>query len=104
MKTLALAAATFGLIATPAFAGPDKSPNTAPSTSVSFAGLNLATPEGQKALDARIDSAARALCQVDRVRTGTRLKSSESRDCYVKARASAKKQVASAIAGQRLGG
>ncbi|MEL6528432.1 MAG: UrcA family protein [Pseudomonadota bacterium] len=100
MKTIALAAAAFSLVATPAFASQEK----APSTSVSFAGLNLATPEGQEALDARIDSAARSLCQIDGIRTGTRLKSSEARKCYAKARASAKKQVASAIEDQRLGG
>ena len=100
MKTLALAAAAIGLMATPALASPDK----APSANVSFAGLDLATPEGQKELDARINSAARSICQIDKIRTGTRLKSSEARECYAKARASAKKQVASAIADQRRGG
>lgn len=100
MKTFALAAATLGLIASPALAGPKE----APTTSVSFAGLDLATPEGQSALDARIDTAARSICRVDQVRTGTRLKSAKSRACYTKARASAKKQVAGAIANQQLGG
>ncbi|WP_298470816.1 UrcA family protein [uncultured Erythrobacter sp.] len=100
MKTIVLAAAALGLVATPAFAGPAKGE----STSVSFAGLDLETAEGQKILQARIDSAARSVCQVDRIRTGTRLKSSEARDCYAKARASAKRQVATAIADQQFGG
>lgn len=100
MKTLAFAAAAIGMVASPAFAGSDK----APTASVSIVGLDLATPEGQKMLDARINAAARNLCHVDRIRTGTRLKSSDSRACYQKARASAKQQVATAIADQRLGG
>ncbi len=100
MKSFAFAAAAIGLVASPAFAGVEK----APTTSVSYADLNLESVEGQKALDARIDSAARKICQVDRVRTGTRLISAESRSCYDKARASAKKQVATAVADQQLGG
>lgn len=100
MKTLALVAAGIGLVASPAFAGVEN----APSTLVTYADLNLASPEGQKALDARIDSAARKICQVDQVRTGTRLISPEARACYAKARASAKQQVASAITNHQLGG
>ena len=100
MKSIILAAAALGMVSTPAFAGPAN----VPSTSVSYDGLDLATVEGQKILDARIDAAARSICRVDDVRTGTRLKSSESRACYAKARASAKKQVASAVAERRLGG
>ena len=100
MKTLAFAAAALGLVATPAFAGVEK----APTTSVAYADLNLGSVEGQKALDSRIDSAARKLCQMDRIRTGTRLISSEAKACYAKARASAKQQVAAAVADQQLGG
>ncbi len=100
MKSIILAAAAIGMVSTPAFAGPA----TAPTTAVSYEGLDLATAEGQKILDARIDSAARSLCRMDEVRTGTRLKSAESRACYAKARASAKKQVASVVAEHQLGG
>ncbi|QUL37254.1 UrcA family protein [Erythrobacter sp. JK5] len=102
MKTLTLAAAAFGVAATavPAIAG--QSPQ--PTTVVSTAGLDLATPEGQKMLDKRVNAAARRICQTDRAPTGSRLRTLESRSCYAKARASAKRQVASAIADQQRGG
>jgi len=100
MKTFALAAAVIGLVATPAFAGPEKGP----STSVSYAGLDLSTTEGQKLLEQRIDIAARRMCQLDQLPTGTRIISSAHRSCYAKAKASAKSQVAIAIADQRRGG
>ena len=100
MKTLFLAAAAVSLTATPAFADI----KAGPTANVSFADLNLASVEGQKALDARIDSTARKICKVDQIRTGTRLTSPKARACYNKARASAKKQVASAIANHQLGG
>ncbi|MEM9500258.1 MAG: UrcA family protein [Pseudomonadota bacterium] len=102
MKTFALAAAAFGLAvtATPAFAGSqDKQ-----SLDVSFAGLDLSTAEGQKALEKRIETAARKLCGVDAVRTGTRMKSQSSVTCYKEAVASAKRQVAAAVADQQRGG
>lgn len=102
MKTFALAAGTFALAftASPAFAGQVEKAEE----DVSFAGLDLDTPEGQKMLDSRIDRAAKIVCGVDAVRTGTRIKSAEARECYDKARASAKRQVASIMEDERLGG
>lgn len=102
MKTFALAAATLGLAvtATPAFAGSQ----TVQSTNVSVAGLDLATPEGQDMLEQRIKAAAREVCGLNQPQTGSRIKSLSARTCYNKARASAKKQVAAAIAEQQRGG
>lgn len=102
MKTLALASAAFGLVftATPAFAGSDGYR----TQEVSFAGLDLATVEGQRMLDQRVERAARAVCGYDELGVGTRIRSNESRECLVKARASAKQQVATIIEDQRRGG
>ncbi|MCK0129721.1 UrcA family protein [Erythrobacter sp. F6033] len=102
MKTFAIATAAIGLAVTavPAFAGP----TDVPVEKVSTAGLDLDTPAGQKMLDQRIDRAARSVCRVNEVRTGSRLKSVEARACVSKARASAKRQITSIIENERLGG
>ena len=100
MKTFALAAATIGLAVTaaPAFA------DDRPTMNVSLKGLDLDTAEGQKMLDTRIDRAAREVCGYDKVRTGTRMRSTAVQDCYEKARASAKQQVAAIVEQRRRGG
>ncbi len=102
MKTYLLAAAALGLAAstTPALAGPDGGS----SMKISTTGLDLATPEGHKMLDQRIERAAKSVCQVNQVRTGTRTKSHAAKQCMTKARASAKRQVAAIIEEQRRGG
>jgi UrcA family protein len=99
MKTplIALAAAASALTALPVAAERN-------SISIAYRDLNLATPEGQAALDHRISKAARAMCGVDELSTGTRLRSGEAIACYREAKAQAKKQVAAAIAAQQLGG
>ncbi len=102
MKTLAIATAAIGLAftASPAIAGPDQPP----TQSVSAAGLDLNTVEGQRMLDQRINRAAREVCQADYVRTGTRIPSTEVRECVAKARASAQRQMAAIAENQRRGG
>ncbi|MEE4205352.1 MAG: UrcA family protein [Erythrobacter sp.] len=102
MKTFTLAAAALGLAIT---AGPvlAAGPDERPTMEVSLAGLDLDTVEGQKMLDKRIDRAARQVCDYDRRRTGTRIRSQESKECYAKAAASARQQVA-AITAKRRGG
>ena len=102
MKNFALATAALGLAvtATPAFAGPVD----VPVAKVSTAGLDLASTEGQEILDQRIKRAAKKVCRVSDVHTGSRLQSAEVRKCYQKARASAKQQVAAIMEDQRLGG
>ncbi len=102
MKTLALATAAIGLAftASPAFAGPED----VPTMSFSTDGIDLNTAEGQRILSQRIDHAAREVCQVDAIRTGTRIRSARARDCVKKARASAMRQVAIITENQRRGG
>lgn len=102
MKTLAIATAAIGLAftASPALAGPDH----LPTQSVSTAGLDLNTAEGQRMLDRRIERAAREVCQIDYGRTGTRIVSREARECVAKANASAQRQLATIAENQRRGG
>ncbi len=69
----------------------------APVVGVKYSDLNLATEAGQAALDARIDRAARDVCGVDEIRTGTRTPSSEARRCYKETKANVHKQVAERI-------
>ncbi|AOL25042.1 UrcA family protein [Erythrobacter litoralis] len=103
MKTFAITAAAIGLAftASPALAAGPAERNT---MNVSLAGIDLDTPEGQEMLDRRIERAARDVCQFDRKRTGTRIQSQAATDCYEKAKASAKQQVAAYVEKQRRGG
>ena len=102
MKNFALATAALGLAitATPALAGDA----TVKSTTVSAAGLDLSTTEGQKMLDRRVEAAAREVCNIETVSTGSRIKSLNARSCYRKAVAGAKRQIATIKSDQRLGG
>ena len=102
MKTFTLAAASLGLAlsAAPALAGDGE----VASHKFSIADLNLETAEGQEVLNKRIDRAAKNVCRVADIRTGTRLKSPEVRACYAKAKAAARAQVAAMQSSQRLGG
>lgn len=102
MKTFAIAAASLGLVmtATPAFAGQDQFH----TQSVSTAGLDLSTAEGQRMLEQRIERAARNVCFANEARTGSRLMSREVRTCLADARASARQQVAVIIEDQQRGG
>lgn len=97
MKTTLIALAVTGAV----LAG---SPAAAEEMSVAYQDLNLATVQGQEALDRRIDSAARKVCGLDETITGTRLRSNAARRCYADAKAAAKKQLAGIVAEQQLGG
>jgi len=79
-------------------------PVLADEKAVSYSDLNLATPEGQKALERRITDALEEVCQTNKIRTGTRVRSSSSRACMVEARANARKQVAAILEQKGLGG
>ena len=102
MKMFAIAAAAVGLAvtATPALAGN----SIVKTVEVTAVGLDLSTPEGQRILDKRVEAAAREVCGVETISTGTRIKSLNERSCYRKALAGAKRQVATAVADQQLGG
>lgn len=102
MKTLAIATAAVGLAftATPAFAQEAE----VRVQQINVAGINLETAEGQRLLEQRVDRAARQVCGFDQARVGTLIRSAESRDCYVKARANARQQVATIVEDQQRGG
>lgn len=101
MKTFAIAAAALGLACTttPALAGDDQRM----SLEVELGDIDLASASGQKLLDQRIEKAARTVCRVTDVETGTRLMNRDARTCLAKARADARQQVA-AITGDRQRG
>lgn len=100
-----LTAAALGaaLIAAPAFAGTAQQ-SGAQSMTIHYADLNLDTVQGQEQLERRIDAAARKVCNVGKHRTGTRIPSASSKKCFVKARQSARSQMAAIINDTRRGG
>ena len=102
MKIFTLAAAAIGLAVTaaPAMAETEQ----VQTTTVSVAGLDLSTVEGQKMLERRIKSAARKVCDAEMQQTGSRIRSAETKACYREALASVQKQVAIAVANQQRGG
>ena len=69
----------------------------AQQTAIVYKDLNLSTSEGQAELDRRIENAARQICGLDDVVTGSRIKSAESRKCYKQALSSARRAMASVI-------
>jgi len=71
--------------------------NNGPALAVSYSDLNLATAEGQVELEKRIDKAARKICRVDAIRTGTHVPNPDARTCYAAAKASTKSQLAVAL-------
>lgn len=97
--TIASAALGLALAATPAAAGTDGE-----SLRIEYRDLNLATSQGQEALDRRIDAAARKYCGADAKRTGTRIPSGKAKSCVAQVRSAAHQQVAALIEEQRLGG
>ena len=79
-------------------------PAFAEEKAVSYSDLNLASHEGQETLERRIAQALEEVCQTNKVRTGSRIKSSDSRRCMAEARANAKAQVAAILEQKGLGG
>ena len=71
---------------------------------VSTVDLNLATVEGQKTLDRRVEKAARSVCRTAGLNAGSRVLSHEAQTCLAKARADAKRQVATLLANEQRGG
>lgn len=92
---LALAAAIGGLlVAQPAFAE---------SVEVHHSDLDLSTAEGREELDRRVDAAARKVCGLDDIRTGTRIRSRDARECYKDARAQISQRIARLTENQAVG-
>jgi UrcA family protein len=102
-KTMTHALAALGLAGaaiTPAFAGETELMRIA----VSAADLDLGTAEGQRTLDRRVEKAARTVCRVTSLTTGSRILSQEVKTCLAKARSDAKQRVAILTSEQQRGG
>lgn len=74
------------------------------TAAVSYAGIDLGTPEGQKILDKRIEKAVRHVCRTTDVQTGRRVMSSDALNCLAQARADAKRQLAAIMTNEQRGG
>ncbi|MGN6497151.1 MAG: UrcA family protein [Tsuneonella sp.] len=79
-------------------------PAAAETMSVKYDDLNLSTVKGQKELSVRLDKAARELCGMNDLRSGTRVANPDSRKCYAEAKASAKERFAAIMEGSQAGG
>jgi UrcA family protein len=64
---------------------------------IPYEDLDLSTAKGQKALDRRIESAAREYCGANEVQTGTRVKPTGVSQCIKDTRAAARQQMASLV-------
>jgi UrcA family protein len=99
--SLLAVAATMAVFAVPdaAMAQTQKTAET-----VQISDLDLSTEAGQRTLDRRIDRAARKACQLDSVRTGSRMASPSATACYKEALRKTQTQVADRLADTRQGG
>ena len=98
IQALALAVTPLvAIAAVPAYANPVREFQ---SIEVGVSDLDLATPAGQKTLQARINRAARDICRVDELQTGSHIPSRDAMACYRAAQRSAAQRVAE-VAGAR---
>ena len=97
MKKSLIALAAIGTMftAAPALAG---------GVAVEYRDLNLANAQGQQALERRIDKAAKAVCQYDRAKTGSRMTNPKVEQCYRDAKKQATQQMAAIVDSEHLGG
>ena len=95
MKPLAITLAALGLVGIAAAPAAATTTQTDTMTiTVKTGDLDLASPQGQKTLDQRVEKAARTVCRTTSVTTGSRVRGQEAHDCLVKARADVRRQVA----------
>jgi UrcA family protein len=100
LRTFALAVAAATVVAVPAAAEvADK--NVA---AVQYRDLDLATDAGREELERRLDKAARDVCGMSDVVTGSRIRSREARQCYAQARSQMTEQFALLVERQGSGG
>lgn len=92
---LAAAAAAATLAATPAFAD---------SVRVEYKDLDLTTTQGQETLQGRLEAAARQVCGMRDIRTGSRVPDAEARDCYKQALADLEQKFAGVVDKANKGG
>ena len=98
--SIALALAAMATFAAPVYAASSASE----SVSVTYRDLDLTTEEGQKALEGRLDKAAREVCGINETRTGTRIASRDARSCYDQARDQLAERFAEVVNQKRRGG
>lgn len=70
------------------------------SARIGYADLDLGTEGGQRVLRDRIHRAARKVCRLDEVGTGTHILPADATRCYQQALRDAREQVARAASGQ----
>ena len=84
-------------LAATAFAVPAAAADTE-TVAVRYADLDLSTSAGQAQLERRIDSAAREVCGIDDVATGTRLASRSAKECFAETKSRLNERIAAAVA------
>ena len=99
MKIAALAALAAASLATPALADEGR----AYTAEVRYSDLDLSTQAGRKALDFRVEKAARDVCRVEESIVGTRILPKDRRICYREARRQIDRQVAVLTLGDPVG-
>ncbi len=88
----AMSAMSIAALAAPASAAP-----AGQAIRVEYSDLNLTTAEGQATLDRRLDDAARQVCGIGAMQTGTRMESRDARRCYREAKTSLAQQFANLV-------
>lgn len=73
------------------------------SVEVHYNDLDLTTTEGAKELDRRLGKAAKSVCQIDVISTGTRIASSSARACYRETLKHLESRVAAVVAKKERG-
>lgn len=94
-------AATVAIFAIPDVAFAEPAGN---SVTVQYSDLDLTAAEGQQKLEQRIDRAARKVCALDEIKTGTIMRSQQAMACYRQALRDVRSSVATAVTGQRPAG
>ncbi|MXP40213.1 UrcA family protein [Altererythrobacter soli] len=100
IRTLTLSSA----IAAALVCGPAIAADDAPrSVEVRYHDLDLTSAAGASELDRRLDKAAKSVCQIDQVATGTRIASREARACYKETKERLGDNIAAAVAKKERG-
>lgn len=99
--TTALALATASLAMTPAVTAAKEGART---VGVAYNDLDLTTKEGKEELDRRIDRAAKDACGFEEAQVGTRLRTSEQRNCYRQAKRQLDRHLARVVEDAQRGG
>lgn len=79
-------------------------PVIAATVAVKYDDLDLATEQGRKALDQRIDKAAETVCGADESEVGSRIASRETRACIRQAKREIEKSLARLTGEEKAGG